>query len=169
MPGAASDSGYAAQFAAYIALLIYVQLSLQAGFIQQPAIRHPYPARQGQRAHQRRPNIRHMVPRSPEPRAQQPIFRTCHTRKTNHAAAFFIPTCSILPTVASAVRRVTDCGLSFKWREKIVLRANAHCNAGGLLNASNAIHGHINVVFHRVRTGFEKRCKWNCSCHVLRQ
>ncbi len=38
---AASDSGYAAQFAAYIAC-DYVQLSLQAGFIQRPAIRHPY-------------------------------------------------------------------------------------------------------------------------------
>ena len=40
--GAASDSGYAAQFAAYIALLITCSFPLQAGFIQRPAIRHPY-------------------------------------------------------------------------------------------------------------------------------
>ena len=39
--GATSDSGYALN-SLRISLADYVQLSFQAGFIQRPAIRHPY-------------------------------------------------------------------------------------------------------------------------------
>ena len=82
LPDVVSDSGYVAN-AAEVTLADYVQLSLQAGFIQRPAIRHPYHDLKGRQQAQKTlqcgqsaftEDVRHNRPPYP-----------CHTRKTASA------------------------------------------------------------------------------------
>ena len=61
-------------------LLITCSFPLQAGFIQRPAIRHPYPHVKGDSRLIRRPSV--AIVRSPNTCATT-VFGACHTRKNS--------------------------------------------------------------------------------------
>ena len=102
-----------------ISLADYVQLSLQAGFIQRPAIRHPYHHVKGDSRLIRRPSV--AIVRSPNACATT-VFRRLSRRVKQPALARFSPDVSPLfvhfradddVTARLYAREVTDCSLSF--------------------------------------------------------
>ncbi len=148
LPDAASDSGYAVNALRIAA--IYVQLSLQAGFIQSGVIVIDITTLKAHKV-DKTPQRRHsaFTEYVRNNRLPEPVIRVNSQRWRDLAPTY--PHCSSISAqtlLPGCMREVTDCGLSFLMAENRV-EANAH-NAGSC-PASNAIHGHINDFL--VRTG----------------
>ena len=154
-----------------ISLADYVQLSLQAGFIQRPAIVIHITTSKGDSRLIRRPSVAIVrftntcaatVFREPVIRVKQPALARFSPDQP-HCSSISAQTVTSLPgtTCARGYRLRPE---FFKWRKNRV-EANAH-NAGQLPGIQR--HSWPYQWFsgaYRV----EKRCKVNCSCHVLRQ